>query len=179
MTVMIMKLKSLKINTLDFLENHRLVRQMLRFSVIGTTAFILDTLLFWIFIKCGINQNIALAMAFVMALPAFAADNKTIYLPEKMSWMTAGTEARNYCDFPTVRCHSVYPESGLDLFSTIRCRLKRDSVVISDIVHLSERSPDYTTITLKEGYEHVNSVTFQFSGNSNAAAYAVVSYHTY
>ena len=109
-----------------------------------------------------ITLIIALAMAFVMALPAFAADNKTIYLPEKMSWMTAGTEARNYCDFPTVRC-----------------RLKRDSVVISDIVHLSERSPDYTTITLKEGYEHVNSVTFQFSGNSNAAAYAVVSYHTY
>ena len=101
-----------------------------------------------------ITLIIALAMAFVMALPAFAADNKTIYLPEKMSWMTAGTEARNYCDFPTVRCHSVYPESGLDLFSTIRCRLKRDSVVISDIVHLSERSPDYTTITLKEGYEH-------------------------
>lgn len=126
-----------------------------------------------------ITLIVALAMAFVMALPAFAADNKTIYLPEKMSWMTAGTEARNYCDFPTVRCHSVYPESGLDLFSTIRCRLKRDSVVISDIVHLSERSPDYTTITLKEGYEHVNSVTFQFSGNSNAAAYAVVSYHTY
>ena len=72
-----------------------------------------------------ITLIIALAMAFVMALPAFAADNKTIYLPEKMSWMTAGTEARNYCDFPTVRCHSVYPESGLDLFSTIRCRLKR------------------------------------------------------
>lgn len=68
MTVMIMKLKSLKINTLDFLENHRLVRQMLRFSVIGTTAFILDTLLFWIFIKCGINQNIALAMAFILTL---------------------------------------------------------------------------------------------------------------
>ncbi len=68
MTVMIMKLKSLKINTLDFLKNHRLVRQMLRFSVIGTTAFILDTLLFWIFIKCGINQNIALAMAFILTL---------------------------------------------------------------------------------------------------------------
>ena len=51
MTVMIMKLKSLKINTLDFLENHRLVRQMLRFSVIGTTAFILDTLLFWILLN--------------------------------------------------------------------------------------------------------------------------------
>ena len=63
-----MKLKSLKINTLDFLKNHRLVRQMLRFSVIGTTAFILDTLLFWIFIKCGINQNIALAMAFILTL---------------------------------------------------------------------------------------------------------------
>ena len=46
-----------------------------------------------------ITLIIALAMAFVMALPAFAADNKTIYLPEKMSWMTAGTEARNYCDF--------------------------------------------------------------------------------
>ena len=38
-----------------------------------------------------ITLIISLAMAFVMALPAFAADNKTIYLPEKMSWMTAGT----------------------------------------------------------------------------------------
>lgn len=68
MTVMIMKMKSVKNKTLYFLENHRLVRQMLRFSVIGTTAFILDTLLFWIFIKCGINQNIALAMAFILTL---------------------------------------------------------------------------------------------------------------
>ena len=93
--------------------------------------------------------------------------------------MTAGTEARNYCDFPTVRCHSVYPESGLDLFSTIRCRLKSGTNVISDVVHLSELNSEYTTVTLKEGYDHVNSVTFQFSGNSNAAAYAVVSYHTY
>ena len=126
-----------------------------------------------------ITLIIALAMAFVMALPAFAADNKTIYLPEKMSWMTAGTEARNYFDFPTVRCHSVYPESGLDLFSTIRCRLKSGTNVISDVVHLSELNSEYTTVTLKEGYDHVNSVTFQFSGNSNAAAYAVVSYHTY
>lgn len=68
MTVMIMKMKSVKNKTLYFLENHRLVRQMLRFSVIGTTAFVLDTLLFWIFIKCGINQNIALAMAFILTL---------------------------------------------------------------------------------------------------------------
>ena len=68
MTVMIMKMKSVKNKTLYFLENHRLVRQMLRFSFMGTTAFILDTLLFWIFIKCGINQNIALAMAFILTL---------------------------------------------------------------------------------------------------------------
>lgn len=126
-----------------------------------------------------ITLIIALAMAFIMALPAFAADNKTIYLPAKMNWMTAGTEARNYCDPPTVRCHSVYPESGVDLFSTIRCRLKSGTNVISDTVHLSELCPEATTVTLKEGYHHVTSVTFQFSGNSNAAAYAVVSYHTY
>lgn len=68
MTVMIMKMKKVKNKALDFLENHRLVRQMLRFSVVGTTAFILDTVLFWIFIKCGINQNIALAMAFIITL---------------------------------------------------------------------------------------------------------------
>ena len=116
-----------------------------------------------------ITLIIALAMAFVMALPAFAADNKTIYLPEKMSWMTAGTEARNYCDFPTVRCHSVYPESGLDLFSTIRCRLKSGTNVISDVVHLSELNSEYTTVTLKEGYDHVNSVPSIDKGKQAAA----------
>lgn len=124
---------------------------------------------------------IAIAMAFVMALPVFAAENQNIYLPQGQVWMTAGTEARNYCDFPTVRCHSVYPESGLDLFGTIQCRLKKGADVISasDIVYLSESSSSFTTVALKEGFEHVNSVTFQFRGNSSAAAYAVVSYHTY
>lgn len=41
---------------------------MLRFSVIGTSAFVIDTVLFWIFIKCGIYQNVALALAFLITL---------------------------------------------------------------------------------------------------------------
>lgn len=62
------KMKTLKNKLSGFLDNHKLIRQMLRFSIIGISAFFIDTALFWLFIKCGINQNVALALAFIITL---------------------------------------------------------------------------------------------------------------
>lgn len=61
-------MKTVKNRALAFLDDHNLIRQIIRFSVIGTTAFAIDTVIFWVLIKCGINQNIALALAFLVTL---------------------------------------------------------------------------------------------------------------
>lgn len=127
---------------------------------------------------------VVLAMSIVMALPVFAATEQTeqtIHLPKEKSWVTAG-ELERSGSFSTVkaRCHSVYPDGGTDFYSTIQCRvLNSDGDAITENISLKEKSTDYTRIQIKEGYLNADLVTFQFRGNSNAAANAVVSYRSY
>ena len=119
------------------------------------------------------------AMAFVMAIPSFAAYKQTISLPKNQQWATAGDINRSG-NYSTVkaRCHSVYPDSGADFFGKIQCRVtNKNGTEISDKVYtLDEGASDYTKITIKEGYLATSPVTFQFRGNKDAAANAVVSY---
>lgn len=121
-----------------------------------------------------------LAMAFVMAIPTFAAYKQNISLPKNQTWITAGDATRNQ-SFSTVsaRCDSVYPDSGADFFGKIQCQVtNNDGTIISDKVYtLDEGASDYTKITIKEGYLSTSSVNFQFRGNTSAAANAVVSYN--
>lgn len=134
-------------------------------------------------LKKLITPAIALAMVIVMALPAFAASKQKIRLPQNQVWVTAGTEAREYCDDPSARCHSVVPVDALvDLFSKIQCRVLSstgESMGVNAVTTLTEGAKDYTGIRLKSAYHGVNSVTFQFRGNSSAAADATVSYLSY
>lgn len=134
-------------------------------------------------LKKLITPAIALAMVIVMALPAFAASKKKISLPQNQVWVTAGTEARENCDNPSARCHSVVPVDALvDLFSKIQCRVLNNagvSIGKNEVTTLTEGAKDYTEIQLKSAYHGVNSVTFQFRGNSSAAADATVSYLSY
>jgi hypothetical protein len=120
-----------------------------------------------------------LAMAFVMAIPTFAAYKQSIYLPKDQAWVTAGdaTRSGNYSTVKA-RCHSVYPDSGADFFGKIQCRVtNKNGTEISDKIYaLDEGDSDYTKITIKEGYLSTSPVTFQFRGNTSAAANAVVSY---
>jgi len=119
-------------------------------------------------------------MMLVMAIPVFAsAYQQTITLPANQVWVQAGDIDRSG-DFSYIRakCHSVFPGSGLDLFYTIQCRLVNSSgTEVSNAYSLDERDSDYTNIYIKEGYLSTSPVYVQFRGNSNAKAYATVSYY--
>lgn len=53
----------------NFLSRHTLIEQMLKFGVVGTTAFLIDTIVFWILIRVfDINSYISLAVAFAASL---------------------------------------------------------------------------------------------------------------
>lgn len=120
-------------------------------------------------------------MVFVMGMPSFAAYKQSISLPENQVWKTAGSVSRSG-NYSTVgaRCHSVYPESGTDNYTTIQCRaLNSSGVAITSVTKLHETAADYTLISIKEGYLSATSVTFQFRGNTSNAASAIVSYRGY
>jgi len=120
-----------------------------------------------------------LAMVVVMALQVSAlTENQTISLPANQVWVTAGSESRSgNLSTVSARCHSVYPESGVDLYGIIKCQVTNSSgTAITDMVSLNESASDYTSISIKEGFLAASPVSFQFRGNTNAAASAVVSY---
>lgn len=75
------------------------------------------------------------------------------------------------------RCLSVWPESGTDNFTKIKCRATNGyGKVITEEVTLDENNTSSTSISIKEGYRNVTFVGFQFRGNSNASANSRVSY---
>ncbi len=129
-----------------------------------------------------LSAFVVMMIAIIIAVPAFAAgtNRQSIYLPKDQEWKSAGTDTRtgNY-SYVYARCHSVYPDSGADHFTTIQCRVRNSSgIVISDkIYYLEESATGFTSIKIKEGYLSASPVTFQFRGNTSAPAYAVVSYH--
>lgn len=133
-------------------------------------------------LKKLITPAIALAMMIVMVLPAFAASEQQIRLPQNQVWVTAGTEAREHCDDPSACCHSVIPlNSPIDFFTKIQCRIINSAgktISLKDVITLTQGNT-LQRIELKSAYHGVNSVTFQFRGNTTAAAYATVSYLSY
>ncbi|MGN0254547.1 MAG: hypothetical protein ACI4D6_01005 [Chordicoccus sp.] len=132
------------------------------------------------FKKKLITLLIASVMVLVTALPAVAEANKVLSLPANQVWVTAGNASRSgNFSYVSARCHSVYPNSGMDTFSTIQCRVANTrGTIISDKTYLlSESAATYTEVKLKEGYLSSNPVRFDFRGNTSAAAGAVVSYH--
>lgn len=75
------------------------------------------------------------------------------------------------------RCHSVWPTSGSAVYHKIRCQVTNGyDKVISTVYKLDKDDAYWTSITLKEGYLSASLVGFEFSGNSNNDAYAIVSY---
>lgn len=106
--------------------------------------------------------------------------NQIIKLPENQVWTTAGNDARSgYYNDVYVRCHTVYPEDGLDVFSTIQARItnSKGTVIMDDeYVKVSESDSDGKAIPIKNGYLNLDSITFQFRGNSSLGANAEVSY---
>lgn len=123
---------------------------------------------------------LTLLLCLSMSLPCMATYRKSIRIPANQEWTTAGSESRsgNY-SYVSAENHSVYPESGTDLFSTIQCKVTNSSgtrVCANEVYYLSETGGS-VNIYMREGYLNTTTVYFKFRGNSSSAAYAVVSYY--
>lgn len=128
-----------------------------------------------------IITTIVIAITFVTAMSTLAASNQYIYLPSNQVWVTAGSATRN-TNYSTVsaRCHSVYPNSGTDNYESIQCRvLTSNGIPITSVYILNETAVGFTSMKIREGYISYTPVTFQFRGNKEYSANAVVSYLGY
>lgn len=121
----------------------------------------------------------ALVLAFTMCVPALAFGYGVVRLGANQAWTSGYEDTRSGDkDYASAECESVYPSSGIDLFSKIQCRIRNDWMNIMSVeeyVVLTE-GEGHTTIALKEGYLERLNINFQFRGNSNAAASAAVQY---
>lgn len=159
-------------------EAEKLALLLLLFSRMGMLYDALTVL--FLLAKSTIPIIIIFVMLLTMALPAFATYKQNIFLPKDKKWMTAGHETRNFdYSYVRARCHSVYPESGTDNFTTIKCQVKNSSgtVISKQTYSLKESASSNTKVYIKEGYLSASPVYFQFRGNTNKPAYAVVSYY--
>lgn len=136
--------------------------------------------------KSFIVTLIVLAFMFAIAcVPAFAGVNHQVDIPANKVWKPDESKIHdtNYSHVGT-NLLSVTPLTGSDFFTRLRCRILNSSgtVIIygsSGYIVLSEGSGVWS-ILIKNGYYNTSTVYFQFSGNSNAAAYAIVNnYGTY
>lgn len=125
----------------------------------------------------GLMVFVMMAMSFI---PAFAQNHQTIRLPKNKVWMTAGDTSRsgNY-SYVRASCDSVYPIQGNDTFQRIQVRVKdtKGHVISVEPYTVLKEGAGQKNVTLKEGYLAARTVKFQFRGNSDAEAYAVVNYY--
>lgn len=129
--------------------------------------------------RCLVCSILLLAMFVALCIPVLAASTqRVISLPADQSWVSAGSDTRSTShSYTYARNHSVYPTSGVDLFSTIQCRLTSPGgTTISSTYSLKEGADAYTEVYILDGYLHYTTVFFNFRGNSDYAANAVVSY---
>ena len=115
-----------------------------------------------------------------MSIMTHAVEKKQISLPADMKWTTKYSVSRTgQYSYVRARCHSVYPESGSDNYSRMRCRVVNSSgTVISESTYIIlTEGASITQIGLKEGYLNLSTVYFQFSGNTVYPAQAIVSYY--
>lgn len=127
---------------------------------------------------------LALFMVVVTVLPAMAApseiNSQKIWLPPNMVWTFGGEVTHNSAYFGAeAKCETVYPESGVDNFNTIRYRITDSyGVVISEkpYVPITEGT-GYVGVKIKQGYNDLGHICFQFQGNRKYSANAIVSYN--
>lgn len=126
---------------------------------------------------------LALVMV-VSCVPLFAsaAGPTVVRLAEGQAWTRsyyAGTHTAGY-DSAAAECDAVYPiNSIVDLFFACQCRAVNSSGVqigADDYVVLQENG-GRVRVYLSQGMQNTPSVYFQFRGNTDKAAEAVVSYY--
>lgn len=118
----------------------------------------------------------------IFSIPAFAASDVLIYLGANQGWsdrnVTSDTRSGDY-ESVYAKCHSVYPESGIDTFTKIQARVTNMyglCIGINDYVVLTEGASQYTHLYIDDAYLNLKTAYFQFRGNTNKAAYSTVSY---
>lgn len=127
-----------------------------------------------------ITLVVALFLVTVTCIPAFAVSGEYVPIPANQVWTKGYGDSHdaNYNDAGAL-CSSVYPYSGVDLFSSIQCRLHdtMDNVISTkDYVVLKEGNGKFTQIEIKDGFIAVPTVYFKFRGNTSSQAQAIVSY---
>lgn len=117
--------------------------------------------------------------------PAFAQGAHLVEIPANQVWTPGGSELHDTgFSHAGARIVSVSPLSGFDLFANLRCRILNSSGTVilknnNGYQVLSEGS-SVTPLPIKNGYYNTSIVFYQYSGNSSAAANAIVwNYGTY
>lgn len=129
------------------------------------------------------SSVLLLVLSIAIYIPAIAAASheQVIYLPQNQSWVTAGMDTRTgLFSYVKARNHSVYPNSGIDLFTTIQCKITdaNGTLLCNESYYtLTETANDYTQIRIKEGCLKHSDIYFCFRGNTSAEATAIVSYN--
>lgn len=128
---------------------------------------------------------LALLMLVVTVLPAMAASNvynQVVHIADYKYWSYGGWASHTLGNQGAqVRCESVYPDENIpDTYRIIYCRItdyKGNRISLDSERQLTEGAGVYEQMKIREIYANVlGTIYFQFRGNSNASAYAVVSY---
>ena len=129
---------------------------------------------------------LGLAMAAVTVMPAMAAMPAYVYdfkiwLPPDMEWNSAArvTHDSNY-NGAKARCETVYPDDGgHDTYTTIRYRLtgSHAELISKDSYVKITEGAGFVATEIKQGYNNLGFVGFEFQGNTKYSADAYVSYN--
>lgn len=129
-----------------------------------------------------VSCAVVLFIVSVSCLPALAAQsNIHVFLPANQAW-SVGYGDKHVAQHKHIgaRCHTVYPETGLDTYTTMQYgaeTLEHVRVTKKDFERLTEWDSSYTLMELLPEYVGRNmNIYFMFRGNSNASARAIVSY---
>ena len=118
-------------------------------------------------------------MALFVGMPVFASGSQTISIPKNQNWTSKYSDSRSKSySYVSAGCESVYPSTGDDNFKKIQVRVvtSQGMLIMNDSYKVLEEGKGVSEIDVKEGYLGLEQVSFQFRGNSNSAAKAVVNY---
>lgn len=126
---------------------------------------------------------LGLAMAVTTILPAMAAPSavygKRVELLGGFAWSFGGEVTHN-TDYNGAKalCESVYPGTGVDNYRYIRYRITDYyGVIISKAGYVRiQEGAGYRPVGIKDEYDYLTHIYFQFSGNTGNPAYAIVSF---
>lgn len=131
--------------------------------------------------KILVVKMLLVFLFFMSEIISLAASGEvSIYISPNRVWTSQSdnTDSRSGA-YSTVyaRNHAVRPTSGTDNFAKLQTRVTNGyGTVISATYTLDEGATSSTSIAIKEGYLDSKLVGFQFRGNSDKEAYAIVSY---